>query len=125
MIEYAEKILQDAQRDQFFVQFFVDHPEFDPSTRTRHFDWCDSHFLRYRLVTTWDSPDDDTGFYHIDFVDSDDNRLGKYCEFFEDDQGRSLSPNSYQLVQWSYQAWFEKNTASNLSLTQSILTDIL
>ena len=108
MIELAETILQTAQRDQFFIQFFVDHPKFDPSTRTRHFDWFDWHLLSYRLVTTQDSPDDDAGFYHVDFVDLEDPRLKKYCEFFEDETGQSLDPHSYQLVQWSYQGWLEK-----------------
>jgi len=109
MTVYAEQILLDTQQDQLFVQFFQDNSEFDPSAQIRHFDWFDRHLLTYQPVTSINAPNDDSGFFHVNFVGDTDPRLEKYSSLFEDDSGRSLDPNSYQMLLWSYQGWVEKN----------------
>jgi len=43
----------------------------------------------------------------IYFEGPDDPRVAEYSSEFEDETGRSLHPNKYQMVLMSYQSWLD------------------
>jgi hypothetical protein len=103
---YAEKLLIDAGHDVYFVQFFVDHPEFNLLCIEAHLSWFDSELVIHAPAKTIDDEDDGVAnLIVVGFDPVDDDRLGKYSAHFEDEHGVSLDPASYQLVRWSYDAW--------------------
>lgn len=108
-IPYAETILNQKKTNQWFVQFFRDsNGEFDTTQMQAHFNWFTSHLVRYTMVTSIGAPDTDTGFFHVNFVDESDLRLQKYQAEFEDADGVSLQPTSYQMYEWDYNNWVER-----------------
>ena len=60
------------------------------------------------MVTSIGAPETDTGFFHVNFVDHDDPRLHKYQAEFENADGASLHPTSYQMYEWDYNNWVER-----------------
>lgn len=104
MITYAEQILMDKKTNQFFIQFGPD----DEHVK-QHFDWFSSYLVPVKKVASIGDLDDKTGFYHVGFTSMHDNRLALYIKVFENKNGESLHPESYQLFEWSYDAWIKQD----------------
>ena len=107
-IPYAEQYLLDNQCNQWFVQFYVDNPDYDDTTLQQHVNWANSNLLTLTPVATVGLTSNDTGFYHVNITGRDDARLQFYIREFEDAQGISLKPSSYQMFEWDYESWVEQ-----------------
>ena len=108
-IPYAEDILNSRMKNQWFVQFFKDvDGNYDENAKINHFNWFTSNLVTVREVTSLAAPQENTGFYHVNFVDESDPRLHMYQKIFEDETGASLAPNSYQMYEWDYTTWVER-----------------
>jgi hypothetical protein len=104
-LPYAEQILLTAQRNQWFIQFNPDHAEFDLPSMLSQIAWMQNQGLTVTEVQTVHYTDSPTHFYHVNFENSQDSRLLEYCAVYEDSEGQSMSPQEYQMYEWSYAAW--------------------
>jgi hypothetical protein len=108
-IPYAESILNNRKTNQWFVQFFKDQDGLrNQAVFDAHTDWFNANLLSCRMVTSVGAPTENTGFYHVNFVNQDDPRLALYQQAFENDDGSSKHPESYQLYEWDYNNWVER-----------------
>lgn len=108
-IPYAENILNSRKTNQWFVQFFKDeNGNKDPHVFEAHQTWFNANLLSCRMVTSIGAPTEDTGFYHVNFVNQDDPRLTMYQSYFENKDGSSLKPEAYQMYEWDYNNWVER-----------------
>jgi hypothetical protein len=105
---YAEQYLLDYSCNQWFVQFYLDDADYDATTLTQHVHWANSNLLTLTPVATVGLTSNETGFYHVNFTGHDDARLAFYMNQFEDAQGISLKPRSYQMFEWDYVSWVEQ-----------------
>ena len=106
MTIYAEQILMEKKINQFFIQFSKDSTD---DHVKEHINWFSSYFVPVQKVASIGDIDDDNGFYHIGFTDTNDNRLLLYTKKFENQNGESLYPEYYQLFEWSYEQWKNQN----------------
>lgn len=104
---YAEHILIDAKCNQFFLQLYVNDPDFKPEVVEKHLKWFTAHSVMYQPVCVA-GDEKIEGFYHIRFKGTDDPRLLLYKKDFELDDGTSLDPISYQMYEWCFQAWVDQ-----------------
>ena len=107
-LPYAEQILSDAQKNQYFVQYFIRDLNFDSDNLMRQMEWFQTRNLIVQEVQTVHFREAHTGFLHVRFSGADDPRLAEYSQTFEDDQGMSLLPGQYQMYEWSYSAWMQE-----------------
>jgi hypothetical protein len=108
-IPYAESILNNRKTNQWFVQFFKDQDGLrNQAVFDAHTDWFNANLLSCRMVTSVGAPTENTGFYHVNFVNQDDPRLALYQQAFENDDGSSKHTESYQLYEWDYNNWVER-----------------
>ncbi len=108
-IPYAETILNNRKTNQWFVQFFKDeNGNRDQEVVDSHTAWFNANLLSCRMVTSIGAPIEDTGFYHVNFVNQDDPRLAMYQQIFENEDGSSKQPQAYQMYEWDYNNWVER-----------------
>lgn len=107
-LPYAEQILSDAQKNQWFVQFFIRSDAFDSDHLIKQMEWFLSRQLIVQEVQTIHFRQAHTGFFHVRFDSANDPLLAEYCATFEDPTGQSLCPDQYQMYEWSYSAWMQE-----------------
>lgn len=107
-LPYAEQILSDAQKNQWFIQFHIRNPDFDSDHLMHQMEWLINRQLIVQEIQTVHFREAHTGFFHVRFQGSEDPRLAEYSQTFEDDQGMSLLPDQYQMYEWSYSAWMQE-----------------
>lgn len=88
----------DKKCNQYFIQFGTTNEYVE-----EHFTWFSEHSVGHFSVSTVGEADDKTGFYHVVF--NDDFTLESYKNKFENVNGESLFPDSYQLFEWDYDNW--------------------
>lgn len=110
----AEQIMKDAGCNQWFVQFYDHTDEYDPAWLARHMDFFADNQLIYQEVRSIFDTDLVGGLYHVRFDGHDDSRLRDYSSNFENAEGVSLHPRSYQMFEWSYQGWVNQDGLSHL-----------
>ena len=54
----------------------------------------------------------DPGIHAVHFDGPDDPRVAQYAAEFEDDTGKSVAPDAYQMYVISYASWLEKRGTS-------------
>lgn len=108
MLPYAEQILNQQQQNQWFIRFMSEANDLaGEQVKQSHLEWFAQQGLLLTEVRTLEYDLPQTNFYHVTFVNAQDPRLKAYSEKWEDAQGVSLSPNQYQMYEWSYEAWCE------------------
>lgn len=105
MVTYAEQILEDRKRNQWFLLFHNQLPTWKPHTSQAHFAWMTDNLVQYQLVATQGDLAPQGNLYHVDFESDQDPRLTQYMSVFENASGESLYPDQYQMLEWSYQGW--------------------
>ena len=99
------------QRDMHFLQLGAspfDHARDHPS-RKRHFDWFRANGLRWETAAPRGWLEGDPGIFAVHFTGPDDPRVALYAAEFEDENGKSRDPESYQMHLLDYASWFEKH----------------
>jgi uncharacterized protein (DUF433 family) len=94
-------------RDMHFIEF-KDWPlasEGAKVARERHLAWFMAKGLRHEMVAPQGLLEGDSGIFAVHFDGADDPRLAEYTSEFETPDGRSLDPESYQMVFLPYDAW--------------------
>lgn len=107
-LPYAEQILNDAQKNQWFVQFYIRNDSFDSDHLIKQMEWFLSRKLIVQEVQTIHFREAHTGFFHVRFDGALDPLLQEYCATFEDATGASLFPDQYQMYEWSHSAWMQE-----------------
>lgn len=107
-LPYAEQILSDAQKNQYFVQFFIRGENFDSDHLMNQMEWFQTRNLIVQEVQTVHFREAHTGFFHVRFSGADDPRLAEYTHTFENSEGMSLAADQYQMYEWSYSAWMQE-----------------
>lgn len=107
-LPYAEQILSDAQKNQYFVQYFIRDENFDSDNLMSQMEWFQTRNLIVQEVQTVHFREAHTGFFHVRFSGADDPRLAEYSKTFENAEGMSLAPQQYQMYEWSYAAWMQE-----------------
>lgn len=102
---YAEQMLLDAQRNQWFIQFNPHYENFDLATMLAQIAWLQNQGLAVTEVRTTHYNQPPTHFYHVNFTGSQDARLIEYSAIYEEPDGQSKRPQEYQMYEWSYEAW--------------------
>lgn len=112
-IRSVNQIMADAKRDMFFIQFGTSPFDFDRNhpVRKRHFEWFTAHGLRYETAAPRGWLEGDPGLHAVHFDGTDDPSVTEYAAEFEDDTGKSLDPDAYQMYRLDYASWREKRGA--------------
>ena len=110
----AEQIMKDAGCNQWFVQFYDHTPSYNPSCLARHMEFFTDNRLIYQEVRSIFDTDLVGGLYHVRFANRNDLRLNDYTTKFENAEGASIDPSSYQMFEWSYQGWINQEGESHL-----------
>jgi len=104
IIRTIEQIIAQEKRDMLFITF--DHLSarsgLPNSSRQRHLDWFDAKKLHYELAAPEGWLEGDPGIYAVYFDGLDDPRIKEYSSIFEDESGKSLIPEGYQIVIIAY-----------------------
>lgn len=114
-VSLAEQIVSDAGYNQWFVHFHLGNEGYDDSHRQRHFEFFAEHKIMFQEVISIHDVDHLGGFYHVRFQGSSDPLLKTYCETFENEQGQSLHPSSYQMFEWSHAGWVQADGPAQLN----------
>lgn len=105
--------MDEAKRDVLIVQFDWmsdrDHP-----ARKRHFEWFEDHGLRWEAAAPRGFLEGDPGVFAVHFDGPDDPRVALYAAEFEDENGKSLDLDAYQMYAISYASWLEKRGTDGL-----------
>lgn len=92
----------DKKANQYFIQFGITNEYVQ-----EHLAWFVEHSVPYVSVSTIGEDDDTTGFYHVVF--DKHSKLELYKNKFENENGDSLFPDSYQLFEWDYESWLNRD----------------
>jgi hypothetical protein len=111
LVETIDQIMDHEKRDMYFIQFGRDPFDFAEkryvTTVRRHLKWFEKMKLSHAIAAPrgwlWGDP----GCRVVYFDGPDDPRVAQYSGEFEDETGRSLNPNKYQMVLMSYQSWLD------------------
>ncbi|MBL0404446.1 hypothetical protein JKG68_10745 [Microvirga aerilata] len=103
-IHTIDEIMARRKRDTFFIQFRGPRSS-RTMARREHLAWFDRTALRYEMAAPRGWLEGDPGLFVVYFDDTDDPRLGQYSTLFEDPDGRSRSPDDYQMVLLPFESW--------------------
>lgn len=109
MTIYAEQILEQAGKNQYFILFHIQGPTWDPATHESHMEWFTNTGVPVTLVAGMGETTPRGNLYHVAFDDDQDTRLHAYMNAFEDNTGTSLRPDMYQMLEWSYEGWVSRD----------------
>ena len=107
-MKYAEQIMLEKARNQWFLWLSVDPANPDWQFRDSHIDWFKSNLVSYDPVLSMGDREWKGTLYHVGFDNDVDPRLISYVEIFEDAEGNSRYPGSYQMMEWSFRDWCEQ-----------------
>jgi hypothetical protein len=104
LIRYISDILREAGRDMYLVHF--GKPLLDRRTDTAAAEQHRAWFREQRLRTEPAAPDGwvggNFGILAVHFTGADDLRIAAYSARFETAEGKSLSPDNYQMYLYRY-----------------------
>ena len=109
IIRTIDEIMAQENRDVLFVRFEQPSAEgvlTNPS-RQRHLEWLNSRNLQHELAAPEGCLEGDPGVYAVYFDGLDDPRIREYSCIFEDDGGKSLVPEDYQMLIVTYASWLQ------------------
>jgi len=106
---YAEQIMMDKKRNQWFILFHLNNPEWNENVLTSHMNWFQEKGLTATLVGGMGDRQPQGNLYHVDFANAEDPRLREYCDFWETASGESKVPHQYHMLEWNYIAWVEND----------------
>ncbi len=114
----VDQIMDTAKRDMFFIRFGgdcldIDGPS-DPLPRAEHLAWFDAHGLSYEIAAPRGWLEGDPGCFAVHFAGLDDPLVAAYTGRFENEDGKSLNPDAYQMVYMTYQSWLDEGGPSRM-----------
>ncbi len=108
-IRTIDEIMAQEKRDMLFVRFEQPSAEgaLPNPSRQRHLEWLNSRNLQHELAAPEGCLEGDPGVYAIYFDRPDDPRVAEYSSVFEDESGKSLIPEDYQMLIITYASWLQ------------------
>ena len=111
IIRGIDQIMAERQRDTLFLQFpglgfWADPDEGRASAEARRiqFAWLEARGLTWEMAAPRGWLEGDTGLYAV-HCDIDDPRIAAYSAEYENAEGTSLDPGSYQLNILDFGSW--------------------
>lgn len=107
VIRTIGEIMAQEKRGMLFVRFDQPYARSglaNPS-RQRHLEWLASRGLHHELAAPEGWLEGDPEIIAVYFDGIDDPRVAEYSSIFEDEGGKSLSPQDYQMFIVTYASW--------------------
>ena len=102
---YAEQILLDKGKNQWFVLFYVGREGWDPTVFNQHMSWFADNGVSVTPVAAMGDQEVLGNLYHVGFDSQVDPKLVAYTAAWENEDGTSLRPDQYQMLEWSWEGW--------------------
>lgn len=111
----SDDYLYEKKRDILVLQlkspkneFFFYHDGLDDQTEklaNEQLEWFTEHGIDYKHTCSPDTIVGWEGLYYIDLDPNDSTIVEQYTKKFEDENGKSLYPDYYQMLALSYDEW--------------------
>lgn len=119
ILKSFDQIMDEEKRDMYFIDFgrFLCGLEEQSMLKMRqeHFEWFGSKGLRHASAAPRGWLEGDPGLYAVYFTGLDDPRVAEYTARFENPDGLSLDPDTYQMSFVTYESWLAHDGPGHLA----------
>jgi hypothetical protein len=107
IIRTIDETIAQEKQDMHFVRFDQPYARSGLSnpSRQRHLEWFASRALHHELAAPEGWLEGDPEIIAVYFDGTDDPRIAEYSSIFEDEGGKSLPPQDYQMFIVTYASW--------------------